>query len=214
MARKKGRRLRWIVAGSLILILGFVWRTNQTVLASAEGRIYPNANEVPEEPVALVLGTAPTFNGNRNPFFERRMDAAASLYQAHKVAKLLVSGDNHARNYDEPSAMRDGLIARGVPLKDITLDYAGFRTLDSLVRAKKVFGVDRCVIVTDDFHLPRALYIADNEGVSAVGYQTTPLPRSISPWTYVREVGSRSLVWLDLHVWNRQPKFLGPRVQM
>jgi len=207
---KKRRKLRWVALGSLVAVSGFVLLTNRTVLAAANGRVFTSADAVPTARVGLVLGTAPIFNGGKNPFFEHRMDAAAALYKAGKVSKLLVSGDNHVRTYDEPTAMRDALVARGVPAADIGLDYAGFRTLDSIVRAKKVFGVDRCVIVTDGFHLPRALYIASNEGLDAVGLASVPVPASLSPWTYAREVGSRSLVWLDLHVWNRQPRFLGP----
>jgi SanA protein len=212
--KRRRKRLRWILLSGVILAIGFVWATNRTVLSSADGKIYTGLDAVPEEPVALVLGTAPAFNGNINLFFERRMDAAAALYKAGKVRKVLVSGDNHNAGYDEPTAMRDALIKRGLPAQDIALDYAGFRTLDSIVRAKKVFGLDRCAIVTDDFHLPRALYIAQNEGLDAIGFQTAPLPRTVSPWTYVREVAARSRVWLDLHVLNSQPKFLGPKVSL
>jgi SanA protein len=205
------KRLAWLAIGAILGGIAFVWATNQTVLSSADGRIYTEVGSVPDEPVALVLGTSPTSNGHMNLFFERRMDAAAALYKAGKVRKVLVSGDNHIQGYDEPTAMRDALIRRGLPASDIALDYAGFHTLDSVVRAKKVFGIDRCTIVTDDFHLPRALYIARNEGLDVVGFQTTPLPRSVSPWTYMREIGARSQIWLDLHILNRQPKFLGPR---
>lgn len=211
-APPKARRrfIRWIALGGTLLA-GFIGATNWVVLSGASGKIYLDAKSVPSEPVALVLGTAPSTNGGKNLFFERRMDAAARLYLAHKVGKLLVSGDNHVKGYDEPTAMKEALVARGVPAQSIALDYAGFRTLDSIVRARKIFGVTRCAIVTDDFHLPRALYIAVNEGLDAVGFQTAPLPRSLSPFTYVREVGSRSLVWIDLHVLNRQPRFLGSK---
>ncbi|HVT13879.1 MAG TPA: ElyC/SanA/YdcF family protein [Fimbriimonadaceae bacterium] len=212
--KKKRKKWRWIVVATMALLGLFVWATNAAVLASAGGRIFADVEKLPTEPVGLVLGTAPYFKGSKNPFFERRMDAAATLYKAHKVAKLLVSGDNYVKTYDEPSAMRDALVARGVPAADIVLDYAGFRTLDSVVRAHKIFGVDRCAIVTDDFHLPRALYIAQSAGIDAVGFQTVPLPRSVGTMVYVREIGSRSLVWLDLHVLNRQPRFLGPRVAL
>lgn len=142
------------------------------------------------------------------------MDAAAELYKAHKVGKVLVSGDNHAVNYDEPTTMKNALLSRGVPEKDIALDYAGFHTLDSIIRAHKVFGIDKCAIVTDDFHLPRALFIALNEGIDAVGFQTHPLPRSVSRSTYTREIACRSLAWIDLHILNRQPHFLGPKVML
>lgn len=212
---KKIRRRKWItrtlIAAPFMGAL-FVWGTNQTILSSADGKIFTDTVEIPQEPVALVLGTAPTLkNGNKNLFFERRMDAAARLYLAGKTKKLLVSGDNGSIYYDEPTAMKKALIQRGVPEKDIVLDYAGFSTLDSVVRAHRVFGVKECAIVTDDFHLARALYIAEHEGLKPVGFQTVPLSRQTSQRTYIREVGCRTQTWLDLHVLNRQPKFLGPK---
>ncbi|RYG35812.1 vancomycin high temperature exclusion protein [bacterium] len=211
--RRVKRSWKRIVGGAIGLLgatLIFAWGTNRAVLSDTHGLIYKSVESVPSESVGLVLGTSPKFRGQRNLFFERRMDAAASLYRAGKVKKLLLSGDNGTRYYNEPTAMRKALIGRGIPEGDLVLDYAGFRTLDSVVRARTVFGVDRCTIVTDDFHLPRALYIAQQRGLEAVGFQTEPLPRSVSPRTYVREVGARSLVWIDLHVLNRKPKFSGP----
>jgi SanA protein len=210
----RSRKLRWLTLGALsLLALPFVLlgATNARVLGASRGRIYRDADTVPARPVALVLGTSPRVNGRPNLFFERRMAAAAQLYQSGKVRKLLLSGDNGSRRYNEPTYMREALAKRGVPEEDVVLDYAGFRTLDSVVRAKEVFGVGRCTIVTDDFHLPRALYIAKVKGLDAIGFETVPLPRSAAPRTYWREVGARALVWLDLHVLNRQPKFLGPR---
>ena len=209
--RKLWRRfvLTSLIAPAVIAL--FVWATNEAVLSGVQGRIYTSVDSVPPARAALVLGTSPLFGGNKNPFFERRMDAAAELYRAKKVQKLLVSGDNGTRYYDEPTAMRKALMQRGVPEQDIVVDYAGFHTLDSVVRAHRVFGLDRCIIVTDDFHLPRAIYIADNEKLQVVGFQTVPLPRSISPRTHFRELLSRTLIWLDINVFNRQPKFLGPR---
>ena len=102
-------------------------------------------------------------------------------------------------------------MSRGVPEADIVLDYAGFNTLDSVIRAHRVFGVSRCVIVTDDFHLPRALYMASKEGIDAVGFQPASLPTSIAPRVHVREVSARTLAWIELNVTHRQPKFLGPK---
>jgi len=205
------KRVGWISLGVVACAAVFCFATNLAVLNSADGRVFSSTDSVPHEPVALVLGSAATINGRVNPFFQRRMVAAAALYQAGKVDKLLVSGDNGTKSYDEPTAMRDALVQRGVPLSAIVLDYAGFRTLDSVIRARKIFGVDHCTIVTDDFHLPRALYLAAETHLDAVGFQTNPLDRSASPWTYVREVGARSLTWIDMHVTDRQPRFLGPR---
>jgi SanA protein len=207
-------RKRIFRIGALVLGLGiaFVWATNIDVLSSASGLIFTDASTVPKSDVALVLGTSPhNSQGGPNLFFERRMNAAAEIYRAKRVKKLLVSGDNGSAYYDEPNAMKAALMQRGIPESDIVLDFAGFRTLDSVVRAHKVFGVQQCLIVTDDFHLPRALFIANQEGMNAVGFQTQPLPRRVSPWTFIREVGARSLVWLDVRVFNRQPKFLGPK---
>lgn len=209
--RKKRRLLKWT---GLLLLAGicFVWATNRSVLRSANGRVYTSADQTPAQAVALVLGTSPKVkSGHKNLFFERRMNAAANLYRNGKAKKILVSGDNGSPYYDEPTAMKKALIERGVPKEDIALDYAGFRTLDSVIRAHKVFGVEKCVIVTDDFHLPRALFVAEEEGIDAIGFQTEPLPRAISPQTYLREVAARSMVWVDVQVLNRQPKFLGPR---
>lgn len=199
------------IAGFGLLTLAlFTWTTNLDVLSSANGRVYSNAKELPAHNVALVLGTSPkTQQGTPNLFFERRMKAATELYKTGKVKKLLVSGDNSTRYYDEPTAMKNALIKRGVPEKDIALDYAGFRTLDSVIRANRVFGLSDCVIVTDDFHLPRALFVAKKQGMDADGFQTEPLPRSVSPWTYTREIAARTMMWFDVRVLNRQPKFLG-----
>ena len=207
---------RWKRIGlTLVVVVAstalFFFATNRAVLNNAEGRVYPSTDSIPIEPVGLVLGSAPKINGYDNPFFTRRMVAAAELYRAGKVKKLLASGDNGTVQYDEPTAMRDALVRLGVPPEAIVLDYAGFRTLDSIVRARQIFGVDRCTIVTDDFHLPRALYIAAKRNVDAVGFQTDPLPRGVSPWTYVREVGARTLTWVDMHLTNRRPRFLGRR---
>lgn len=183
---------------------------NRLIDRSSEGRIYTDADAVPKNRVALVLGTAPKVAGGyNNIYFVGRIQAAADLYKAGKVEKILVSGDNSRLDYDEPTAMRDSLVKLGVPEQAIGLDYAGFRTLDSIVRARKVFGLDRLTIVTDDFHLPRALYIAEQTGIKAVGYQARALPVETSPRTWLRESGARLLIILDLHVINRQPKFLG-----
>ncbi|CAN5417663.1 ElyC/SanA/YdcF family protein [soil metagenome] len=211
MVKKPNRIKRGFqIIGGLLAAVGlFCLITNEIVLSDAKGKIFTSTSSIPREDIALVLGTSPKSHGIPNVFFERRMNATADLYKAGKVTKVLVSGDNGTPYYDEPSAMQAALINRGIPAKDIVKDCAGFRTLDSVVRAREVFKVDKCTIVTDDFHLPRALYIASQHNIDAIGYQTTPVDHRVSPWTYVREVGARSLVWLDLHIINRQPRFLG-----
>lgn len=207
--RRRWRRFLAIFATGFVASLVSLWLINLTLLNSAEGRIFLNAETTPVRRVALVLGTSPRAQGQKNLYFERRMNAAARLYRLGRVDKLLVSGDNSTPYYDEPTAMKAALEQRGIPPSSIVLDYAGFRTLDSVIRAHRVFGVTECTIVTDDFHLPRALYIARHEGLDAIGYQTEPLPSSVSPRTHIREIGSRALAWFDIVIIHRKPKFLG-----
>lgn len=189
--------------------------TNWWILRGAEGRIVDQVDNLQAYDVGLVLGTAPTLRGGwKNPFFEARMNAAALLFREGKVRHLLVSGDNGRKSYDEPSAMRDALVARGVPVKAVTLDYAGFRTLDSVERAREVFGLEEAVIVTDDFHLPRSLFLARAKGLKAVGYRPDPVPWKWSKKTRTREVVSRAKAWLDVHVLRTKPRFGGPREEI
>ncbi len=204
-------KLRLALGVPAVLTLGVLAITH-LVGAAGDGRIFTDVLQIPPKRVALVLGTSPKIaSGAKNLYFVRRMEAAATLYKAGKVEKLLVSGDNGEIYYNEPTAMKKALIERGVPADAIACDYAGFRTLDSVVRAKEVFGVSDLTIVTDDFHLPRALYIAQEKGLRAVGFQTKPLPMSTSPRTHFREFGARLLIWMECNITHRQPKFLGPR---
>ena len=142
------------------------------------------------------------------------MDAAARLFREGKVKHLLVSGDNRRSDYDEPTDMQAALVARGVPESAITLDYAGFRTLDSMARAKRVFGLNRVTIVTDDFHLARAVFLARAHGLEAVGFSSAAVPFKWSKKTRVREVAARVQAWLDIYVLATKPRFYGPPVEI
>jgi SanA protein len=168
-------------------------------------------DQIPQHEVALVLGTGKTTpRGNPNLHFNQRIQAAAALYHAGKVRHLLVSGDNHIASYDEPSDMRYALVAAGVPTNAITCDYAGFRTLDSVVRAKTVFGLQEFTIVTEQFHCPRALWIARRHGFEAVAFAAPDLSARWSAQVKVRESLARVWCALDLYVLHRRPKFPGP----
>jgi len=183
------------------------------VTGSTSGRLHRDIAEVEPGATALVLGTSPNGQNGPNPFFEGRMDAAAELYREGKVKHILVSGDNGTVYYNEPVAMQKGLVKRGIPKSAIELDYAGFRTLDSVVRAKDVFGAERITIVTDDFHASRALYIARHHGVEAQAYVSSVALRD-SMRVRVREVGSRCKMLLDLYVLGTEPKFNAPQTAL
>ncbi len=188
---------------------------NLWVLKSTHARVFKTASALPENDVGLVLGTAPWLGrGYVNPHFKARIEAAAYLYQEGKVKHLLVSGDNHTKGYDEPTNMKEALLKLGVPESAITLDYAGFRTLDSIVRAKEVFGLDKATIITDDFHVNRALFICNHYGVDAVAFSSEEVPFELSANTRWREIGARVKAAMDLYLLKTQPRFLGERVEI
>ena len=211
------RPLRILVWSALYLTLGIVLvilACNCWLLAANGARIFSAGTDVPVRAVAIVLGTSPRVGRWKNSFFEGRMDAAAQLWRGGKVRHLLVSGDNSRPDYDEPTAMRDALIARGVPARAITLDYAGFRTLDSLVRAREIFGLHDLIIVTDDWHQPRAIFLAAAAGLDPLGVSSAELPWSMSGKTRIREWLSRVKAVADVCVLRTKPKFLGDPVQL
>ena len=205
-----------LVTGMVVLatlVAGGMLAANRTCRQLSAGRIFSSATTVPANEVGLVLGTSKvTRNGQPNLHFNQRIAAAAALYQAGKVHHLLVSGDNHIASYDEPTDMRNALIAAGVPANAITCDYAGFRTLDSVVRAKEIFNLPRCTIISEAYHCPRALWIARQHGLEAVAFAAPDV--GLKSWSLraeVREQFARTWCAVDLYLLHRQPKFLGPK---
>jgi SanA protein len=215
---KRSRRLRrWVplCIVALFLAAAFTAAVNVWLVNHTAGRIFDEIEKLPGRDVAVVLGTAPRVRDRwSNPFFESRMDSAAALWKAGKARAFIVSGDNSRRDYDEPTAMRDALIKRGVPEGAITLDYAGFRTLDTMARARAVFGQQSIIVVTDDFHLARSVFLAEAHGIEAVGFRGKPVPAEWSRKARFREVFSRVKAWLDVYVLGTKPKFRGPPVHV
>ncbi|MEV4095586.1 SanA/YdcF family protein [Streptosporangium saharense] len=169
-------------------------------------------SEVPPAPTALVLGAAAP-GGQPSPMLARRLDISAELYRSGRVRALLLSGDNGRKDYDEPTAMRDYLLARGVPERALVLDYAGFDTWDSCVRARQVFGASRVTVVTQLFHLPRAVTLCRAAGLETFGVGDDSATRWAST-TYassVREFGAAAKAFLDAVVLRSSPVFPGPR---
>jgi len=211
--RRVVRALFW--TGTLVLVAGlvFVLVCQLIVLSAGEGRCYSadSVKTMPALPVALVLGTSPRVAGRANLYFEYRMDAAALLWNEKKVKHLLLSGDNRQKDYDEPKMMRAALIQRGIPSEVMTLDYAGFRTFDSVVRAKEVFGLKRCVVVSQHFHNQRALFIARHHDLDATAFDAQDVSRPRGFKTRLREWLARVKAVLDLYVLDTRPKFLGQK---
>ena len=209
------RALSLLLLGALVLVIVVLAASNVRVLWVGNRSVLHDPTLLPRSATGLVLGTSPRSHGaEANPFFEGRMDAAARLYHEGVLARLLLSGDNRRADYNEPGAMREALLARGIPSAAITLDYAGFRTLDSVIRAQKVFHTENTLIITDDFHLPRALFIAAEIGLPAVGFASAHVPLRRSLRTRLREILSRTRACLDVYVWKTQPRFLGAPVPL
>lgn len=210
---KKLRRVLFVLLALGILALGALIWADRVCQRAASGKIFRSIESMPANDVALVLGSSKLMaNGRPNLHFNQRIEAAAKLYHSGKVRHLLVSGDNHIAGYDEPSDMRDALVAAGVPASAITCDYAGFRTLDSVLRAQLVFGLTNFTIVTEEFHCTRSLWIAQRHGLNAFAFAAPDLKSARWTWRVkAREVAARAWCALDLYVLNRQPKFPGPR---
>lgn len=201
-----------VILGLLALLVSNICYS--FISSVSHDRVYSNSEFMEQYDVALILGTSKfTRSGYINPYFKYRIEAAAELYLSGKVKKILVSGDNGHKSYNEPRDMMQSLIAKGVPAKDIILDYAGFRTFDSVVRAKEVFGQGRMVIVSQQFHLERALYIASSKQIDAVGYVAKD-PESSRNILFTRELMARTKAVLDCYVLGTSPKFLGDKIDI
>ncbi len=197
------------IACSLLLVVALchLW-----VARSAGGRCFDQLEQVPVRTTALVLGCAPEVDGRPNLFFKHRMQAAASLFHAGRVRALIVSGDNGSRHYDETTAMKEALVAAGVPEPCVYGDYAGFRTLDSVVRADKIFGQKEIVVVSQRFHNERAVFLARRHGIDAVAFNAADVKGARGLKTHLREWLARLRAVLDVTVLGTQPKHLGPPV--
>lgn len=181
----------------------FSWRN--------QDKIYSQIDKLPSYEVALVLGTSKYLGKTLNEFYANRIDAAISLYQNNKVNTFLLSGDNAHRSYNEPWTMKRDLLKAGVPDDSIYLDYAGFRTLDSIVRSKAIFNTQEFIIVTQRFHCERALYIANYYDINAVCLAVPGPTQRTGVFVRTREVFARVKALLDLYIFGTQPKFLGPK---
>lgn len=201
--------LRVTVIGALLAaaaVVGPAWY----IKTVTDDRI-KTVDDVPAQPVALVLGAEVYADGQPSRYLSARLDVAYQLFTAGKVKAILVSGDGASRHYDETSGMRDYLLERGIPAKKVIMDPSGFDTYDSCVRARQVFGVTKAIVVSQTFHLPRSLAICRAIGIEAWGVGDETVKTNTEMWTYgnLRELGANlKMVW-DV-ISQRQP-VLGPR---
>lgn len=212
MSKKKSFRVD-VVLLVLFFFMAIVM-CNRRVTNSAMGKCYDEVGLIPHNKVGLLLGTAPRLgNGCRNAYFDYRIEATVNLYKAGKIDYVLISGDNRKQDYNEPEEMRNALVAGGIPSEKIVLDYAGFRTLDSVVRADKVFGQKSFTIISQKFHNERALYLAEYFGIDAIALNAKDVSAFWGFKTKCREVLARVKLFIDLQI-GKQPKFLGEKIEI
>ncbi len=194
---------------ALTIIACYFWIEIET-----KDRVYSDINKIPAKKVALLLGTAKYSKyqrGTLNQYFKYRIDAVVKLYKAKKIQHIIASGDNRTKYYNEPIAMQKSLIERGIPKTAITLDYAGFRTLDSIVRCLKIFSQNDIIVVSQAFQNKRAIFIGDYYGMKIIGFNAKKVPYIK---TQIREYFARFKAVLDLYILKTSPKFLGETIKI
>lgn len=204
-------RIRTILLASVIIAIGFVLMTYLSAEWAARGRSISDPAQLADKSVGLVFGTTDRVAGRENLYFRYRIDAAERLWKSGKLRAIIVSGDNRSDYYNEPNKMRSALIQRGVPASKIVRDFAGRRTLDSVYRAKEVFGADRVVFISQRFQNERAIYLAKAQCMKAWAWNAEEVRGSRAWKTRIREVGARIKMWLDVQLLNTQPKHYGPK---
>ncbi|ERJ19733.1 Vancomycin sensitivity protein [Salinisphaera shabanensis E1L3A] len=211
-SRGVARRILKLALSATGCVLLLIMGANAWVVSATRELIVDDMGRLGVHDVGVVLGTSPfTRYGNRNLLFTHRMMAAAELYAAGHVRHLLLSGANPDRTYNEPRKMYQALRRLGVPDDALTFDFAGFRTLDSVVRAQRVFGLDRFVIISQRYHDYRALFIARYNGAEAVAYIRPQEDRRQPLRAETREYLARFKAVIDLFLLSKGPRFLGPQ---
>jgi SanA protein len=214
--KKKVKTRRVCLASLLLVIVAIVVIVVSNLLISRYGQYcFDRLDETPPVYCAILLGTSKYLRGGRqNLYYKYRIEAAKRLYDSGGCKKIIVSGDNETMQYNEPQTMRKDLIKAGVRTEDIISDYAGFRTLDSIIRFKKVFGRQRGVVISQQFHNERAIYIGRSYGIELYGYNALDVGIRSGLKTRIREVLSRVKCVLDVELLHTGPRFLGKQIKV
>lgn len=184
------------------LILVGIFSLPPVVVNSYGDQIYTEISNVPQAPVAIVFGAGLNKNGRPSDVLKDRLKIALALYEAGKVKKILVSGDNRVENYNEPEAMYNYLVNAGIPKGDLIQDFAGRRTFDTCVRAKEVFGIEKAVLVSQEYHLPRAIFTCEGVGIESVGASATLQPYVKDVQFKRREFAAVYVAFFNVYFWE------------
>lgn len=201
-----------IILATVILLCTALVVNDYLISQKAQEFVYSKVTEIPKNKVGLLLGTSKYMaKGGINLYYAYRIDAAVALFNAGKIDYILISGDNSHISYNEPDTFKKDLIKRGIPADRIVLDYAGFRTLDSVVRAKAIFGQHTITIISQQFHNERAIYIAKKYDIDAIAFNAQDVTNRYGLKTRLREYLARSKAFIDVML-NVQPKFFGEQI--
>lgn len=194
-------------------IIFIVW-ANYSMKNDSEGYLSYQISDVPAMKTALLLGTSKTLeNGQPNAYFDNRIEATWQLYKSDKIQYIIVSGDNSRKDYNEPEDMQQALIRNGIPEDHIFMDFAGFRTLDSVVRAKEIFGQQKIIIISQKFHNERAVFLAQQNGIETFGYNAADVNKYAGFKTNLREYFAKAKAYYDI-ITGVEPKFGGKKVMI
>lgn len=209
---RKKRIIWYSILAVVPVCLITVFTCNYIIDNTAKGKLYTDAGSIPYNKVGLLLGTSKKLSsGYPNLYYTYRIDATVRLLKEGKIKYLVISGDNGRKEYSEPEDMRADLIAAGIDSSVIFLDYAGFRTFDSIVRLREIFNQDSVTIISQQFHNERALYMARREGITAVAFNATDVNAKYGFRVQLREKLARVKVFVD-YWFGKKPKFLGEKV--
>lgn len=202
---------------TIALVMAMIFSTflsNYLIENNAEHKTFFSISNIKKNKVGLVLGTAKMLqNGYINLYYKYRLNAAIKLFKSGKIEYIVISGDNSTKTYDEPTDFKNDLIQAGIPENKIFLDYAGFRTLDSMVRVKEIFGQDAVTIISQQFHNERAIYLAEHFGIKAIGFNAKDVSNRYAFKVKVREYLARVKVFVDI-IFQVKPKFLGDKIEI
>lgn len=209
------KKISLILSALVLLIVTTIFLSDYIIDSFSQNYCFQQIEGLPVNEVGVVLGTAKYAPGGKiNLYYQYRIDATVRLFESGKIKYILVSGDNAQKEYNEPITFKKDLIARGIPRSHIYLDYAGFRTLDSIIRASKIFGQQKFTIISQRFHNERAVYIGRQAGLETIAYDAQDVGVQYGLKTNLREKLARVKTLLDVHILNKAPKFLGEKVEI
>ncbi|MBU3012795.1 YdcF family protein [Polaribacter vadi] len=208
-----------IKSSKILLFFGLfclisIFISNIIIQKNATEKVFSETKNIPENKIGLILGTSKYLrNGYINLYYKYRLDAAINLFKSGKINFIVISGDNGSKSYDEPTDFKNDLIKAGIPENKIFLDYAGFRTLDSVIRIKEIFGQNSVTIISQKFHNERAIYLAEHFNIKAIGFNAKDVSGKSGIKVQFREYLARVKVFVDI-IFDVKPKFLGDKIEI